>query len=43
MFRSETRLSPKTLSRVVRFNHAKQLIERDPDIELAQLTCETGF
>ena len=43
MFQEETGLSPKALSRVVRFNHAKQSIERDPDISLAELTCEAGF
>jgi AraC-like DNA-binding protein len=42
-FRSETGLSPKMLSRVVRFNHAKQSIEKDPHISLADLTCEAGF
>ena len=43
IFRTETGLSPKALSRVVRFNHAKRLIEQDPDISLADLTCEAGF
>jgi AraC-like DNA-binding protein len=43
LFRRETGLSPKAFSRIVRFNHAKRLIERDPDISLAQLTCDAGF
>lgn len=43
IFQTETGLSPKTLSRIVRFNHAKRLIEQDPNISLAELTQEAGF
>ena len=42
-FRAETGLSPKALSRIVRFNHAKRLIEKNPNISLAELTHEAGF
>ena len=42
-FRTETGLSPKALSRIVRFNHAKRLIEQNPSISLAELTHEAGF
>ena len=43
LFQSETGLSLKMFSRIVRFNHAKRLIEKNPDISLAQLTYETGY
>lgn len=43
LFRTETGLSPKALSRIVRFNHAKRLIEQNPNISLADLTHEAGF
>jgi AraC-like DNA-binding protein len=43
VFRIETGLSPKALSRIVRFNYAKRLIERNPNISLAELTHEAGF
>lgn len=43
VFRNETGLSPKALSRIVRFNHAKRLIEQNPGISLAELTHEAGF
>ena len=43
LFRNETGLSLKMFSRIVRFNHAKRLIEKNPDISLAQLTYETGY
>jgi AraC-like DNA-binding protein len=43
VFRTETGLSPKALSRIVRFNHAKRLIEKNPNIRLAELTHEAGF
>jgi AraC-like DNA-binding protein len=43
VFRSETGLSPKMFSRIVRFNHAKRRIEEDPDISLAQLTYDCGY
>ena len=43
LFQSETGLSIKMFSRIVRFNHAKRLIEKNPNISLAQLTYETGY
>jgi AraC-like DNA-binding protein len=43
VFRAETGLSPKMFSRIVRFNHAKRMIEKDPDIRLAQLTYDCGY
>jgi len=43
IFRTETGLSPKAFSRVIRFNHAKRLIQKDPDISLAELTGEAGY
>jgi AraC-like DNA-binding protein len=43
VFRAETGLSPKLFSRIVRFNHAKRMIEENPDISLAQLTYDCGY
>jgi AraC-like DNA-binding protein len=43
LFISEIGMSAKMFARIVRFNHAKRLIERDPDISLASLTYETGY
>lgn len=43
LFRMETGLSPKQLSRIVRFNHAKQLIQDTPDIELADVAYAAGY
>ena len=43
VFRAETGLSPKVFSRIVRFNHAKRIIEENPDISLAQLTYDCGY
>lgn len=43
VFRAETGLSPKLFSRIVRFNHAKRMIEKNPDISLAQLTYDCGY
>lgn len=36
-------MSPKLFARIIRFNHAKSLIEMDPDIPLAALAYETGY
>src|SRR5438093_6717153 len=36
-------VTAKVLSRIVRFNHAKQMIERNPDIDLLTLTYECGY
>jgi AraC-like DNA-binding protein len=43
LFMSETGMAAKMFARILRFNHAKRLIERDPDISLASLTYETGY
>jgi AraC-like DNA-binding protein len=43
LFISEIGMSAKLFARILRFNHAKQLIERNPDISLASLTYETGY
>jgi AraC-like DNA-binding protein len=43
VFRSETGLTAKTFARIVRFNRAKRMIERDPNISLSRLTYETGY
>ena len=43
LFMSEIGRSAKLFARILRFNHAKGLIERDPDISLASLTYETGY
>jgi AraC-like DNA-binding protein len=43
LFISETGMSAKMFARILRFNHAKRLIEDNPDIPLASLTYETGF
>src|SRR5579863_6495255 len=43
LFMSEIGMSAKLFARILRFNHAKGLIERDPDIPLAGLTYETGY
>ena len=42
-FISETGMTAKMFSRILRFNYAKALIERDPGISLASLTYETGY
>lgn len=36
-------LPAKLFARILRFNHAKNLIEQNPDIGLAALACETGY
>ena len=43
LFRTQTGLSAKALSRIVCFNRAQQLIERDPGIDLTELTMEAGY
>lgn len=43
VFRAEIGLSPKMFSRIVRFNHARRIIEQHPDISLAQLTYDCGY
>jgi AraC-like DNA-binding protein len=43
IFKTETGLSPKIFARIVRFNHARQLIAANPDISLSQLTYQTGY
>jgi AraC-like DNA-binding protein len=36
-------LPAKLFARILRFNHAKDLIQKDPDIPLAALAYETGY
>ncbi|MBV9987067.1 MAG: AraC family transcriptional regulator [Chitinophagaceae bacterium] len=43
IFKTETGLSAKVFARIIRFNHAKNLIQKNCDISLAQLTYETGY
>jgi AraC-like DNA-binding protein len=43
LFISEIGLSAKMFARILRFNHAKRLIEGDAGISLASLTYETGY
>jgi AraC-like DNA-binding protein len=43
LFVSEIGMSAKLFARILRFNHAKRLIEGDPEISLASLTYETGY
>lgn len=43
IFISEIGMSAKLFARILRFNHAKRLIEEDPGISLAGLTYETGY
>ena len=43
VFRTETGLSAKMFSRIIRFNHAKRMIENDPEISLSRLTYEMGY
>jgi AraC-like DNA-binding protein len=42
-FLAEIGLPAKLFARILRFNHARQLIEQNPDIPLASLTYETGY
>ena len=43
IFLEEIGVTAKVLSRIVRFNHAKKMIERNPDIDLLSLTYECGY
>lgn len=43
VFKTETGLSAKMFSRIIRFNHAKRIIENDADISLSRLTYEMGY
>jgi AraC-like DNA-binding protein len=43
VFLDEIGVTAKVLSRIVRFNHAKQMIEKNPDIDLLTLTYECGY
>ena len=43
LFIKSTGMSAKMYARILRFNHAKQLIELNPEISLASLTYETGY
>jgi AraC-like DNA-binding protein len=43
VFLNEIGVTAKVLSRIVRFNHAKQMIERNPDIDLPTLAYDCGY
>ena len=43
VFKTETGLSAKMFSRIIRFNHAKRMIEDDAEINLSRLTYEMGY
>jgi AraC-like DNA-binding protein len=43
VFRTETGLSAKMFSRIIRFNQAKRMIENDVEISLSRLTYEMGY
>jgi AraC-like DNA-binding protein len=43
VFQAETGLSAKMFSRIIRFNHAKRMIENDTEISLSRLTYEMGY
>lgn len=43
VFNAETGLSPKMFSRIIRFNHAKRMIENNPEIKLSRLTYEMSY
>ena len=43
IFLEELGVTAKVLSRIVRFNHVKSLIERNPDIDLLKLAYECGY
>lgn len=43
VFRTETGLTAKMFSRIIRFNQAKRIIENDPEISLSRLTYEMGY
>jgi AraC-like DNA-binding protein len=43
IFLEEIGVTAKVFSRIVRFNHAKKMIETNPDIDLLTLTYECGY
>jgi AraC-like DNA-binding protein len=43
IFLEEIGVTPKIFCRIVRFNHAKSMIERNPDVDLRQLAYECGY
>jgi AraC-like DNA-binding protein len=43
VFLDEIGVTAKVLSQIIRFNHAKQMIEKNPDIDLLTLTYECGY
>jgi AraC-like DNA-binding protein len=43
VFLDELGVTAKVLARIVRFNHAKQMIEKNPYIDLLTLTYECGY
>jgi AraC-like DNA-binding protein len=43
LFLDEIGVAAKLLARIVRFNHAKKMIEANPDIDLLSLTYECGY
>jgi AraC-like DNA-binding protein len=43
VFLEEIGVTAKVFSRIVRFNHAKQMIEKNPEIDLLTLTYECGY
>lgn len=43
IFLDEIGMTAKVLSRIVRFNHAKSMIETDPEIDLRKLAFECGY
>jgi len=42
-FRTQVGMSPKTLARVIRFEHARRRIEAAPDTSLTELAHDLGF
>lgn len=43
IFLEEIGVTPKVFSRIVRFNHAKSMIEKNADVDLRQLAYECGY
>jgi AraC-like DNA-binding protein len=43
IFLEEIGVTPKVFCRIVRFNHAKSMIERNADVDLRQLAYECGY
>ena len=43
VFLEEIGVTPKVFSRIVRFNHAKSIIERNPEVDLLKLAYECGY